>query len=165
MWPLLRRRGNLDGPDLIIREMVLEDLPEVTKIENDLFTDPWPPVIFAEDVVSVTSYPFVAQIDNTIVGYAILWLGVDEGHLTNIAVSKKYQRKSIAKTLLSYILRFASGLGLGQIILEVRPSNAPAISLYEAYGFETLSIRKNYYRNPAEDCLVMRKIIQRGEDR
>lgn len=137
--------------------MTVEDIPEVVKNENELFTDPWPAAIFEEDVASSFSYPYVVQIDKSIAGYAILWVGVEEGHLTNIAVSKKYQRKSIAKKILSYILKIAFDMGLTQIILEVRPSNAPAISLYEGFGFERLAIRKNYYRKPAEDCLVMRK--------
>jgi ribosomal-protein-alanine N-acetyltransferase len=53
-------------------------------------------------------------------------------------------------------------LELAQIILEVRPSNMPAIKLYEAFGFERLAVRKGYYRNPSEDCLVMRKVL--GEE-
>jgi ribosomal-protein-alanine N-acetyltransferase len=84
---------------------------------------------------------------------------VGEGHLTNIAVAKKHQRKSIAKQLLTYIFRLSASLELAQIILEVRPSNLPAISLYESFGFERLALRKNYYRNPVEDCLVMRKML------
>jgi ribosomal-protein-alanine N-acetyltransferase len=142
--------------------MTLEDIPEVIKFENELFSDPWPEGVFREDVGSEYSHPFVVQEDNEIAGYAILWVGVGEGHLTNIAVGKKYQRKSIAKKLLSYILRLAFDMGLTQIILEVRPSNAPAISLYEGFGFERLAIRKNYYHNPSEDCLVMRKLLAKS---
>ena len=76
---------------------------------------------------------------------------------------KKFQRKSIAKRLLTYILRLAASLELAQIILEVRPTNVAAIALYESYGFERLTVRKNYYRNPAEDCLVMRKLMRGGD--
>ena len=149
----------MDESEILIREMTEADLGEVGLRERELFTDPWPESVFREDILSPYSYPFVLQANNEIAGYAVLWIGVDEGHLTNIAVAKKYQRKSIAKKLLSYILRLALEKGLVRIILEVRPSNTAAVSLYEAFGFERLAIRKDYYRNPVEDCLVMRKEI------
>ncbi len=146
-----------------IRGMLQSDVPAVARHERQLFSDPWPAQIFREDVDSTFSYPFVAEVDGEIAGYAILWVGVDEGHLTNIAVVKKFQRKSIAKRLLTYILRLAASLELAQIILEVRPTNQAAIRLYESYGFERLATRKDYYRNPVEDCLVMRKLIWGGD--
>jgi ribosomal-protein-alanine N-acetyltransferase len=149
----------LEENEIVIREMTVDDLFQVVRHERELFSDPWPMGVFREDINSQFSHPFVAQMDNEIVGYAVLWVGVDEGHLTNIAVARKYQRKSIAKRLLSHILRLAAEMGLAQIILEVRPSNQPAIALYRAFGFEQLSIRKHYYRRPPEDCLVMRKAI------
>lgn len=139
--------------------MTEEDLKAVLALEKELFTDPWPLSAFLDDLISEYSHPFVVQMDNEIAGYVILWIGVDEGHLTNIAVAKKYQRKSIAKRLLSYIFRFAAESGLTQIILEVRPSNTPAIFLYESFGFTRLGVRKRYYQNPVEDCLVMKKEI------
>jgi ribosomal-protein-alanine N-acetyltransferase len=139
--------------------MTEDDLPTVARLEKELFTDPWPESVFREDITSLYSHPYVLQIDNEIAGYAVLWVGVGEGHLTNIAVAKKYQRKSIAKKLLSYILRLALEMDLALIVLEVRPSNVSAIALYEQFGFEKLAVRKNYYHNPVEDCLVMRKEI------
>jgi ribosomal-protein-alanine N-acetyltransferase len=140
-----------------IREMTLEDLPEILRMERELFSDPWPELAFMDDIEAKFSYPLVAQIDNEIAGYAILWIGAKEGHLTNIAVDKKYQRKSVAKKLLSYILRFAQENNLRKILLEVRPSNTAAVTLYESYGFENLAIQRSYYKNPSEDCLMMKK--------
>ena len=151
------------GDEIIIREMTEADLPMVLRLERELFSDPWPVSLFREDIASPLSHPFVLQIDNEIAGYAVLWVAADEGHLTNIAVARKYQRKSIAKKLLSFILQIASEMGLTIIVLEVRPTNIPAISLYEKFGFERLAVRKNYYRNPVEDCLVMRKEITGSE--
>ncbi len=137
--------------------MTEEDIPEVVKYEQELFTDSWPEAVFLEDIASLYSYPHVLHVDSELAGYVVLWVAADEGHLTNIAVAKKYQRKSIAKKLLSFILRLANEMKLAQINLEVRPTNTPAISLYEKFGFEKLAVHKNYYSNPLEDCLVMRK--------
>lgn len=155
----LRPRGGFLTADLIIRDMRYDDLPTVAAMEKELFSDPWPVSIFREDINSDYSYPLVAQSDNAIVGYAIIWVGVNEGHLTNIAVAKPFQRKSIAKKLLSYILRLAADMELAQVLLEVRPSNQPAIFLYKSFGFEQMAVRKKYYNKPIEDCLVMRKVI------
>lgn len=140
-----------------------DDLPMISAMEKELFSDPWPISVFREDIASDFSHPFVVQLDTTIVGYAILWVGVGEGHLTNIAVAKPFQRKSIAKKLLSYILKFAADMELAQVLLEVRPSNQPAIFLYKSFGFESVAVRRKYYQQPVEDCLVMRKIITGGK--
>ncbi|MFH1699526.1 MAG: ribosomal protein S18-alanine N-acetyltransferase [Candidatus Zixiibacteriota bacterium] len=140
-----------------IRKMDQKDIPEIIRLERELFSDPWPKQAFIEDIESDFSLPFVAHIDNEIIGYAILWIGIEAGHLTNIAVDKKYQRKSVAKKLLSFILEFAQNIKLSQILLEVRPSNAAAVTLYESYGFKNLAIQKDYYKNPSEDCLVMKR--------
>ena len=149
----------MDSNEFVIREMTAEDVAVVVKIEKELFSDPWPESLFFEDLRSGNSHPLVVQHDNVIIGFAVLWVAVDEGHLTNIAVTKNYQRKSVARTLISYILRLAAGMKLTQIVLEVRPSNLPAISLYESFGFEPLAIRKRYYQHPVEDGMIMRKIL------
>lgn len=135
------------------------DVPAVIAMEQQLFTDPWPESVFLEDIKSSYSHPVVAELSGHLAGYAILWVGADEGNLTNIAVGQKFQRKSIAKRLLSFILNLATEMELRQIFLEVRPSNTAAIRLYEKYFFTRLEIRKNYYNNPAEDCVVMRRMI------
>jgi ribosomal-protein-alanine N-acetyltransferase len=145
-----------------IQPMTEEHIEAVLELERDLFSDPWPESMFREDIVSARSYPVVAYVDNELAGYAILWHGIDEGHLTNIAVRRDLQRKSVAKRLLSYILQRALAHHMREVFLEVRISNEPAISLYEKFGFQKVAIRKNYYRQPAEDCLVMRVILGKG---
>lgn len=144
--------------------MTPEDIPTVMTIERQLFSDAWPESVFLEDIASSYSHPFVAELAGQLAGYAVLWVGVEEGHLTNIAVGPKFQRKSIAKRLLSFILELAIELELNQVILEVRPSNEAAINLYESYHFERLDVRKNYYKNPVEDCVVMRRMIAGGNE-
>lgn len=139
--------------------MDLEDIPKVIDLEQQLFRNPWPEEVFFDEIVALTRYPYVVQVNNEIAGYAMLWAKANEGHLTNIAVDTKYQRKNIAKKLLYHILRLAAGLELTRIVLEVRPSNLPAISLYESFGFIQGEIRKGYYSNPSEDCLIMEKDI------
>lgn len=142
-----------------MRPMSSADLTEILRLEKDLFSDPWPESIFRDDLRSESSYPFVVQIDKTIVAYAIFRIRAEEGHLTNIAVDKKYQRKSIAKKILSFILNLASENNLSQVFLEVRPTNKAAIALYESFGFINLAIREGYYQDPVEDCFIMQKVL------
>jgi ribosomal-protein-alanine N-acetyltransferase len=132
-----------------------DDVEQVVHIERGLFSDPWPEFVFYDDVASESSYPYVAQIDNEIVGYLVLIVDLGSGHLTNMGVAEKYQRKSIAKKLLSFILGLAVEKKLARLTLEVRLSNKPAILLYESFGFKHLKVEKDYYRNPVEDGLVM----------
>ena len=139
--------------------MTEADIPAVMAIENELFTDPWPETIFQADVSAEFSRLWVVEIEGEIAAYTVLGLGYREGHLNNIAVTQKYQRKNIAKKLLTFILEFCTGQDFERILLEVRPSNEAAISLYRSFGFYDLAVRRRYYRDPVEDCLVMEKIL------
>jgi len=139
--------------------MTAADIPAVVGIENELFSDPWPETIFQVDVSEEFSRLWVVEIEGEIAAYAVLGLGYREGHLNNIAVTQKYQRKNIAKKLLTFILEFCTGHNFERILLEVRPSNEAAISLYRLFGFNDLAVRRRYYRDPVEDCLVMEKVL------
>ena len=137
--------------------MIPDDVFDVSRIEQELFTDPWPEFIFDENIADEDCYPFVAQLDKEIIGYTILLIHGAIGHITNLAVTQKYQRKSIAKKLISFILELAAGKLLERLALEVRLSNLPAIKLYESFGFLPWSVKEDYYRNPTEDGLIMVK--------
>ncbi len=156
-----RRKENSERDKAVIREMKEADIGDVLRIEGDLFGDPWPEWVFRQEVDLKISYPFVVLIENEIAGYVILHHNDNYGHMTNLAVARKYQRKSIAKKLLSFILELAVDKNLAYLALEVRLSNKPAISLYESFGFTHLTVEKEYYQDPVEDCLVMVKYLDR----
>lgn len=86
------------------------------------------------------------------------YYAVGEGDITNVAVLPAHRRRGLAQRL---ITEFESLLpdDAEAVFLEVRESNAPAIALYKKCGFDTLSVRKNFYSNPRENALVMRKLI------
>ena len=89
------------------------------------------------------------------VGHICLETVLDEGILTSVAVKEKYRNKGIAKKLMDSFIDEAKNRNIAFINLEVRASNAPAIALYEKYGFEKVGTRKNYYSKPTEDALLM----------
>lgn len=103
------------------------------------------------------SYCAVAVDEDNIVGYIAFEQIVDEGSLIELAVLPEYRRKGIGRKLVELML--TSCKGMRTVCLEVRASNVPAIALYHALGFEAISVRRNYYDNPAEDAVIMTKSV------
>jgi ribosomal-protein-alanine N-acetyltransferase len=75
--------------------------------------------------------------------------------LENIAVLPECRRQGVAGALLSALLSQARRQHAERILLEVRASNEAAIHLYLANGFQTLARRRDYYRNPQEDAVIL----------
>ena len=86
-----------------------------------------------------------------------MYLSLDEGEITNVAVDEAYRGQHIGTRLMEQLLEEGWRGGLESIVLEVRVSNAPAIHLYEKMGFENLGVRKGFYDLPKEDAYIMRK--------
>ncbi len=96
-----------------------------------------------------------AQDSQRIVGYAALWLMVDEAHLTSIAVKGDCQRQGIGELLLIGIIDLALKVRAKTVTLETRISNSPAQALYEKYGFSRTGVRRGYYSDNNEDAVIM----------
>lgn len=149
------------GPDMqktvMIRPMSREDLPQVLRIENANFPDPWSERIFL-DSMALDFYIFlVAEVRETsaVAGYASLMDAAGEGNIMNIAVDEPFRRQGLGGMLLDELIRMGKMRNISAFTLEVRVSNAPAISLYEQKGFLTEGVRKGYYEHPREDALIM----------
>jgi len=140
---------------LHFRPMIDKDISEVYKIESVLFNDPWPKKKFAAEVIQNNlSFPFIAEVNNDIVGYIICWYYKENLHIGNIAVIPNKQHQGIGKYMLQKVFEYF--YRLNRAFLEVRESNKKAIYLYNTFGFETIYRRKAYYTN-GEDALVMIK--------
>lgn len=131
-----------------------EDLPLLAEAEKTCFSDPWPVEAFQSEMHDPYFY-LLAFEGEELVGYAGGMSLYETCDLNNIAVLPQYRRRGIAAALLEGFMAEAKARGAEQMLLEVRESNAPAISLYERYGFTAYNKRKNYYRNPAEDAVLM----------
>ena len=149
---------NLDN--LIIDEMKKEDLDQVVQIEDQSFSDPWQKNFFSTDIENPSALPLVARIDQKVVGYICLWMILDEIQISNIAVTPSLRKKGIGQKLIQKLLKMVEKKDFHRITLDVRMSNLPAISLYEKFGFQKVGQRKNYYRKPQEDALLMEKILR-----
>lgn len=129
------------------------DAKELSVLDAECFSVPWSEQSFLEESKNPLSTYFVARENDKIIGYAGVWIVQDEGQITNIAVLPDFRKKGVASGLLAEILKATADCA--QIVLEVRKSNIPAISLYEKYGFCIAGERKNFYHSPIEDAIIM----------
>ena len=144
---------------LDIRTMRSADLPQVMLIELSTFTMPWSEATFRGLLRRRDSDLFVADIKGEIAGYAVFWAVLDQGELGNVAVDESHRGQGIGSKLIQAVLERAADRGVREVFLEVRKSNVGAQDLYKTFGFSEVGRRKNYYLEPLEDALVMKKII------
>ena len=140
-----------------IRELTEADVVEVSRIEQEVFSMPWSPEDFLEMVEADYAYYYVAEEDGEIAGCCGIRNIAGEGEITNVVVAEKFRRRGIARSLMEYMLEQAPLHGIGDVTLEVRVSNRPAINLYESLGFKGEGVRPNFYEKPKEDALIMWK--------
>jgi ribosomal-protein-alanine N-acetyltransferase len=150
---------------ILIEPMTLDDVAGVQEVEHASFPVPWPANAFRHELTANRNARYVVARDGErIVGYAGLWLMVDEAHITTFAVHPDARRRRIGERLLQRIFDVAAELNAEWITLEVRASNLAAQRLYEKYGFHRAGVRRRYYSDNNEDALIMwtERIKDRG---
>lgn len=133
------------------------DLDAIAAIARVSFPHPWTRDMFAQELSSQPlSRSYVLRgADGTVAAFCTCWLILDELHVNTIAVAPARRRQGLARELLAHVFAEARQSGAKRALLEVRASNAPAIRLYETFGFTTETVRKGYYPDPPEDALVL----------
>ena len=138
-----------------IRRAVAGDAAGIAELENEVFPDGWDERAVSDCICVSGAMCFVAERDGRIIAYILGRLIAPEAELYRIAVRPSEQRRGVGYRLLDYAVKTSLGLGLEQLFLEVRSENIPAISLYRSFGFKKIGVRKNYYKNPTDDAIVM----------
>lgn len=138
-----------------IERMQLEDVDKVAELDKKCFSSPWSLSAYANEVHNPSAYYIVARINYNIVGYAGMWLIMDEAHITTIGVAPERRGKKVGERMLIHILDEAIHRGSRRATLEVRKSNQIAQNLYNKYCFRLAAIRKGYYTNNNEDAVIM----------
>jgi ribosomal-protein-alanine N-acetyltransferase len=139
-----------------IRLLAEADLDRVAEIERATFSDPWPRRAFAESLANAHVVGLAAAAaDGRLLGYGLASLVVDEGEVLNIAVAPEDRGRGVGRALLGAMLDRLRAGGADTAWLEVRRSNAAAIALYQAAGFQPRGLRQSYYVQPREDALTM----------
>jgi ribosomal-protein-alanine N-acetyltransferase len=140
-----------------LRRAVAADLPFVAEIERNSFSDPWSMASFRAALGEERVLFVVAESPSgELLGYVVAWSTVDEAELANLAVVPTARGAGVGKALVDAALRYGKEKGCVCLFLEVRESNAAARAVYVARGFEQVSRRRRYYRDPVEDALVLR---------
>lgn len=136
--------------------MTSADLPAVHAIERASFAVPWPDDAYRNELATnrLASY-VIALAGDAVVGFAGLWVMVDEAHVTTFAVDPRWRRRGVGERLLLALFDVAVARRAREATLEVRLSNMPARRLYEKYGFRPVGIRPRYYSDNGEDALIM----------
>lgn len=143
--------------DLQFNKMTINDFYTISDNLLSDFDDFWNPDTLKQEIESNNSYFLVAKYENEIIGFAGIKIIFDEADLMNIVVKKSARNQHIGSLLLDNLLKYAKKNNILSIMLEVNEKNTPAILLYKKYGFEQISVRKNYYND--DDAIIMNKIL------
>jgi ribosomal-protein-alanine N-acetyltransferase len=142
-----------------IRSLGYSDLPQVIAIERRAFTTPWSLAMFVLELSKPSGLCLAAvDEDGKLLGYLICARYDTVWHLMNIAVDPARRRRGIGWAMLAKMIERAGEEA--EYTLEVRTSNAPAIALYERFGFRSAGTRPRYYRDNGEDAVIMWRTLQ-----
>ena len=132
-------------------------VPAVGELEKICFHDPWPEQSIRSELTNPLSYWLVAMKEETVIGYVGSQSVLGEADVMNVATHPDYRRCGVAKALFVALQEALSAREVHSLTLEVRASNEPAKALYEGLDYVQVGRRPNYYHNPKEDALILRK--------
>ena len=138
-----------------IIQMDLSHAQQVAQLEQACFSDPWSLQAVTGEITNPLSLWLVAVEENRVIGYIGSQSVLGEADMMNLAVSQDARGKGIGAKLVLALMERLRQNGVYHLTLEVRVSNAPAISLYQKLGFQSIGRRPNYYYHPKEDALIM----------
>ena len=143
-------------------KLSFNDIDSIVLIEQQNSHNPWSENQLIESIQNPTNLCCSISTNNQIIGFLMAMPALDTADILNISINKDYQRKGYGKKLLHYLIKELRDRMIRQLLLEVRVSNQAAITFYLEYGFEEISLRKNYYMinskdpNQKEDGIIMR---------
>jgi ribosomal-protein-alanine N-acetyltransferase len=161
-------------PAVVIQRMEVADIPQVIEIDKFSFPLPWSERSYRHELTQNKQSHFFSMClaestkdwswlkhfwqrttQRHVIGYAGIWMILDEVHINTIAIHPDYRGHGLGEQLLVHILRYAIAHEMILATLEVRPSNVAALGLYRKYGFEEVGRRKRYYRDNGEDAILL----------
>jgi [ribosomal protein S18]-alanine N-acetyltransferase len=141
---------------VLVERMKVEDIPAVHEIERLSFSTPWPSYAFEQELTGNRMARYlVARAGERVVGFAGIWLMVEEAHITTFGVHPDWRRRGVGLQMLLRLDELSLEMGAQRMTLEVRVSNAAAQALYAAFGFSVVGRRLRYYTDDGEDALIM----------
>jgi len=140
-----------------IRQMTEEDVAAVAALEEENFSRPWSYDAFLKTLSDENYIVIIAKETDALLGYCVLLCTGEEADITNVCTALAARGKGVATEMLTVLMEAGTSRGVTAFFLEVRESNTPARNLYTKLGFEEIGIRKNYYEEPKEHAVLMKK--------
>lgn len=140
---------------IFFRAMTGDDAPAVAELELKIFAMPWSREDFFREMRNELAEYIVGEMDGRIVAYAGAWVSFEQAEVMHVAVDAELRGQGIGTLLFGELITAVKKRGAKSITLEVRPSNTPAIKLYENFGLKSVGRRKGYYLDNGEDALIM----------
>ena len=138
-----------------IRRSIPADAPAIAAAEELIFSDPWSERSITDLISTEGAMCYTAKDGDKVIAYVLGRIIAPEGEIYRIATLPEYRKRGIAYRLLDYAYKTEKGHGLEVLFLEVRTQNVAARALYRAYGFDEVGVRKNYYKDPVDDAIIM----------
>lgn len=143
-----------------IRKALPEDSAAVYYVEASVTSHPWSEDQLREEIEFPQAYTCVCEADGKIVGFATMQTAAEFAHINELGVLSDHRRKGIGRMIMEDLMKECELRGCEHVSLEVRRSNTPAKSLYGVFGFSEAGVRRDFYRDPQEDALVLVKNIK-----
>lgn len=143
----------------LIRRMTEQDVDAVVAIEEQVFTLPWSKESYLGELKNQFATYLVCDKEAQVAGYVGIWVVFEEAHITNVAVAPQWRGQGLGRVLMEEAEKVARQKNALRILLEVRPSNYAALSLYQSLGYMETGRRKGYYSDNGEDAIIMTKLL------
>lgn len=143
--------------EIRIVPMAESHLDALARIEKLCFSQPWSRAGLRDELTNPAACFLAAECGGAAVGYAGMFCAADECYVANVAVHPDFRGRGIGGRLLRALEESAKERGGAFLSLEVRESNLPALALYRSHGFVRAGLRKNFYREPVENALILTK--------
>ena len=139
---------------VVYRKMTAEDVPFISRLEEETFSMPWSADSFLEMISKEDARYYVAEEVGRLLGGCGVLMIAGEGNITNVAIAPEARNRGIGTALLRHLMAEGDREGLTAYTLEVRVSNAAAIHVYEKLGFVSAGVRPGFYEKPVEDAII-----------
>ncbi len=137
-----------------------QDITAVARMERTIFSDAWSECGVADTAQSTHAFILGAKYCGELKGYCVIYYAADEADLARIAVDASVRKQGVGRQLLETAWNICKEKGIRKVLLEVRASNFAALHLYKQHDFKKITMRKEYYKAPVEDGIVMQKELQ-----
>lgn len=135
-----------------------EHIPQLVRLEAECFgACAWNEAAFLSEMQNESSVCFCAVDSAQVLGCIAMSVTPEQGFISKVMTHPAYRRQGIAKALLASFIAYAKEKGFEELSLEVRESNTAAIHLYASFDFEIIGKRRQFYRHPKEDAVIMTK--------